>query len=76
MPKKTKYKRGEKIPETPCIKKYRNVLVDKMHNARYYIYSNRKLDKKDMIREVRAYCISIEKFYPDYGARINIICRD
>lgn len=63
-------------PGNSPVKKYKKVLFDRMREVKYVIYSNRNLDKKAMLREVRKYYINREDLLPLPGSKINIIADD
>lgn len=58
------------------VKKYKNVLIDKVNNVRFNIYSNKKLNKAQMLKQVRYYFVNKDFIYPEAGNNINIIVED
>lgn len=54
------------------IKKFKNVLIDRVNDIKYNIYANILLDKKQMIYYVRQFHLNCHKF-PDPGTIVNII---
>jgi len=58
------------------IKRYKNSIIDKAHNVQYDIYSNRKLNKAQMLLQIRFYFVNNDFKYPESGTKINIIAED
>lgn len=58
------------------VKKHKNILKDTFRHITYVIYSDRKLDKKEMMREVRYYFVKNDFSVDDCSSRVMIIARD
>lgn len=58
------------------VKKYKNVLIDKVNNVRFNIYSNKKLNKAQMLQQIRFYFVDKDYTYPEAGNNINIIVEE
>ena len=58
------------------VKTHKNILKDKIREITYIIYSNRKLNKKEMLREIRYYYVKNDFCFEDCSDRIMIISRD
>lgn len=61
---------------TSEIKKYRCVITDKYHNVIYEIFSNKKLSKKEMIKQIRYYQYKKNSDDFDFDKKILIISDD
>ena len=55
------------------VKKYKNVIKDKQKNITYVIYSDKKMGRKQMLRQVRYYHLNPHNPIPDYDSKVNII---
>jgi hypothetical protein len=62
----------------PCdiVKAHKSILKDKLRKITYVIYSNRKLNKKEMLREIRYYYVKNDFALEENTERIMIISRD
>ena len=63
------------MPMDP-VKKFRNVIIDRSRNVRYVIYSNKKLDRKALLRQVRYYTLNPDNPKPNPGEKVNIIATE
>ncbi len=58
------------------VKKYKCIIKDTYHNVIYEIYSNKKLTKKEMIKQVRYYQYEKKDELPDFDKNILIVSDD
>lgn len=58
------------------VKKYKYCIIDKLHNIRYEIYSNRKMSKKDKLMQIRLYYYEHDCCVPEPESVIMIVCKD
>ena len=58
------------------VKKHKNILKDTLRHITYVIYSNRKLNKKEMMREVRYFYVKNDFSVEDCASKVMIIARD
>jgi len=56
---------------TNNVRKYKNVIKDGFNCTTYEIYSNRKLSRKEMLREIREYYY--QKHFPEYSCETKIL---
>jgi hypothetical protein len=53
------------------VRKYKNVIKDGFNSTTYEIYSNRKLSRKEMLREIREYYY--QKRFPEHACETKIL---
>jgi hypothetical protein len=58
------------------VKTNKSILKDKLRKITYVIYSNRKLNKREMLREIRYYYVQNNFTIEETTERIMIISRD